>query len=486
MTDEEDVMTENPSNRRRSRRLSFALIALAAAALTVLVLFVWESVVARKAEAHYRTIRVVEVDETTEDPALWGQNWPPQYDSYLRTVDTKRTRHGGSEAFQRLDDFPVYQKLFAGYAFSIDYREDRGHAYMLSDQRGTRRVTERPQPGTCLHCHASVVPAYRALGLELGAPGAATDPLLSPTGRAQLEAGFAASCRMPYSEATERVEHPVSCIDCHDPETMRLRVTRPGFLDGIASLAASDEQVRHFPSIERWREGNRDEPYDPNAEASRHEMRSMVCGQCHVEYYFRPKDKRLIYPWSHGLTMEAQERHYEEAGFADWVHAQSASRMLKAQHPEFEMWSQGAHAAAGVSCADCHMPYERSGATKFSNHHVRSPLLDVSTSCQVCHRRSESDLLAGVKTIQDRTRRLMDRAEQLCVEVIEAIASAAEAGADDALLAEARRWHRSAQWRLDWVAAENSMGLHARQEAARILAEAIDHAHRAKAVVANH
>ena len=126
----------------------------------------------------------------------------------------------------------------------------------------------------------------------------------------------------------------------------------------------------------------------------------------------------------------------------------------------------------------------REGASKFSNHHVRSPLLDVASSCQVCHRRSEQEILRGVERVQGRTRKLMDRAEELGVAAIEAIAAAAAADGPESALAEARQLHRSGQWRLDWVAAENSMGLHARQEAARILAEAIDHFHRARAAVA--
>jgi nitrite reductase (cytochrome c-552) len=43
-------------------------------------------------------------------------------------------------------------------------------------------------------------------------------------------------------------------------------------------------------------------------------------------------------------------------------------------------------------------------------------------------------------------------------------------------LAEARRLQRQAQFRIDFVEAENSTGFHAGQEAARILAEAIDFA----------
>jgi nitrite reductase (cytochrome c-552) len=418
----------------------------------------------------------VEITEATVDPAEWGKNFPRQYDSYRRTVDTDRTRHGGSEAFQKLDADPLWRELFAGYAFGIDYRDERGHAYMLLDQRETERVTAVKQPGACLHCHASVVPAYRAKGIEAGAPGDLEQPFGSADARAQLMAGFEAVCAMPYEDATQLVEHPVSCLDCHDPDTMQLRATRPAFLEGIAALARSGDAVPHLPSIGRWRQGEKQTPYDPNVMATRQEMRTLVCAQCHVEYYFRGEGKLLVYPWENGLTADDLEAYYDDAEFADWTHLKSRAPMLKAQHPEFELWSQGIHARSGVACADCHMPYVRDGALKVSDHHVRSPLLNINRACQTCHRYDESEILARVVTIQDRTQALMIKAEEATVSLIEAIEKAAESGLADESLARARDLHRRAQWRLDFVAAENSMGFHAAQESARLLGEAIDYA----------
>ena len=207
----------------------------------------------------------------------------------------------------------------------------------------------------------------------------------------------------------------------------------------------------------------------------------MVCGQCHVEYYCGPK-ATLFYPWGKGLKVEQIEDYYAEYRFADgtpfvdWVHARTGAPVLKAQHPEFEMWSQGIHARSGVSCADCHMPYRREGAIKISDHHVRSPLLDVTRSCQTCHRFPEQELHARVATIQDRTKALMDRAEDALVALIDDLQRARAAGVVGADLQRAMELQRKAQWRLDFVNAENSMGFHAPQEAARILGEAIDYA----------
>jgi nitrite reductase (cytochrome c-552) len=413
-------------------------------------------------------VKVVELSEDTDDPAIWGRNFPRQYDAYKRTVDIERTRYGGSEAFQHLDEDPVWRELFKGYAFGTDYREERGHGYMLVDQRQTERVSKFKQPGACLQCHASIVGAYRRKGLEAGAP-AGKENL-----EAQVQKGFEVVCAMPYPEATKLAQHPVSCVDCHDPETLGLRVTRPGFLNGIRALAAAEDPVPHLPSIEAWRRGSRAAPYDPNRDASRQEMRSFVCGQCHVEYYFKGEGKLVTYPWHKGLKVEQIEAYYDEVDHKDWTHPTSGAKVLKAQHPEFEMWSQGIHARNGVACADCHMPYKREGALKVSDHHVRSPMLNISRACLVCHHQSEAEMLSRVQTIQTRTDKLMTRAEGAILELIQAIDEAAKAGIGDDLLSGPRHLHRQAQWRLDFVA-ENSMGFHADQESARILAEAIDY-----------
>ncbi len=457
-------------------KLPYLIVLLLAAVVTVLVLMLLSNINKHKREAEQVVFEIVKQDEQVTDPAEWGKNFPRQYDGYIRTVDTERTRWGGSEAYQHVEEDPDWQTLFAGYAFSFDYREDRGHAYMPQDQRETERVNKVQQPGACLHCHASDIPAYRQAGLDNGAPGAITDAFNSDDARAQLQKGFEVVCAMSYEDATALVEHPVSCIDCHDPETMHLRVTRPGFLNGIRALAESDDPVPHLQSIERWRKGDRKEPYEPNTMATRQEMRSFACGQCHVEYYFKGEGKLLTYPWHNGLKMEQAEKYYDDEGFKDWTHKTAGSPMLKAQHPEFEMWSQGIHARAGVACADCHMPYKREGAIKISDHHVRSPLLNTARACQTCHNVTEDEIKARAETIQDRTRALMVRGQTATLELIEMIVQAKEAGASDEQLAPLRHDHRKAEWRLDYIAAENSMGFHADQEAARILGEGIDYA----------
>ena len=140
-------------------------------------------------------------------------------------------------------------------------------------------------------------------------------------------------------------------------------------------------------------------------------MRTYVCAQCHVEYYFKGDNKLLTFPWSKGLKIDDIEKHYDEYGFKDWTHKETGAPMLKMQHPEFEMWSSGLHARSGVACADCHMPYVREGAVKVSDHWLRSPLTNVNQACQTCHKQDEQELKDRITIIQNNTAELLRKAE---------------------------------------------------------------------------
>jgi nitrite reductase (cytochrome c-552) len=453
-------------------KLAIAVIVLIVAVLSAGIAALMLNIFERKIEAKNPYVRLVEVTETDTDPEKWKINWPKQYDSYKKTSLATRTRfggHGGSEALpeEKIERDPWLKRMFKGYAFSIDYRDRRGHAYMLEDQEQTERQT-KPQSGSCLHCHASIMPLYEELG------------------DGDVIKGFEETYKFSYKDLSQKLkdmghDHPVSCVDCHSPKTMELRVTRPGFIQGIQALAESDAPTPHLPSIEQWREGSRSEPYQPNEEASRSEMRSYVCGQCHVEYYCGSSMK-LTFPWGNGLKVEEVEKFWDDTTFSDgnqffdYKHKETGALILKAQHPEFELWSQGIHARSGVGCADCHMPYMRDGASKISDHWVRSPLLNINRACQTCHRFSEEEIQQRVDGIQQRNFDLLQRAGAALMEQLDAINAAREKGASDEQLQEALDLQRKAQWRLDFIAAENSMGFHAPQEAARILGEAIDYA----------
>ena len=436
-----------------SRRLIMAVIGTAIAAFLVAALLI--KIFQRQEEAKQVFFKVAEVNDQTDDPAIWGKNFPFQYDAYRQTVDQVRTRYGGSEAVphtptnadprsvvaqSKLEADPRLKTIWAGYAFARDFREDRGHAYMLDDQTYTERQIAVKQPGTCLQCHGSVYTVMNELG------------------HGDVRQGFEKLNSLPYADARKLVKHPVACIDCHAPDTMQLRITRPAFMEGIQEA--------------KVREGIKN--YDVNTMATRQEMRSFVCAQCHVEYYFKGPEKRLTFPWSKGLKADEILAYYKDVAFKDWSHAETGTPLLKAQHPEFEMWSQGIHARSGVACADCHMPYKREGAMKISDHHVRSPLLNINRACQTCHKWSETELKARVETIQDRTFEIRNRAMDAVVALIGDLKQAKDGGASAEQLAPAQDFHRQAQFLFDFVEAENSTGFHAPQEAARVLAQSID------------
>src|SRR5512133_1380236 len=529
------MSTENQPKAHSRRGLLIALVAGVFALVAVGSAVLLVDIAEKKQQARYAYVKRVPVTEDDVDVAKWGKNWPREFDAYKRTAEPTNTKYGGAKgasegtpAPQKAVRDPWLTRIFAGYLFAVDFRDRRGHAFMLTDQEVTKRNVraEGKQSGNCLHCHASIIPLYRKLGKEAA-------PSASPAD--QLQAGLAKVAELGYWEAHDQLQqltggkvHPVGCIDCHDPESMELRVTRPGFIAGMQKLAASSADASQFPSVERWRKGDHAKAYDPNLDATRQEKRAYVCGQCHVEY-FCGKGMTIFFPWAEGLKVEQMEKLYDSTQvkgkrFKDWVHAETGFELLKAQHPEFEMWSQGIHARSGVTCADCHMPYMREGAQKISDHWVRSPLLQPNRACASCHPYNDDELKARVLAIQDRHFALMTQAGKAAVDMIDAIvavrkpydegaraAATAKAKAtlekDEAFLKldkeaqdkklgaevkgnllaawrevvektpalkELEELQRGAQWRLDLVAAENSMGFHAPQEMARVLGESID------------
>ena len=439
-----------------------AVISAITVAVIVLVLV---DVFNKKQEALSPYAQIVEIDDSVADPKIWGINFPYQYESYLKTADQERTRYGGSEAIphtpteadprsvvaqSKLEEDPRLKTIWAGYAFSIDFREERGHAHMLSDQVYTERVRVVKQPGTCVNCHASTYVAMKKLG------------------DGDIVKGFHELNALPYGEARKLVDHPVACIDCHTPKTMKLRVTRPAFMEGIRKVKASQGMAS----------------YNVNEDASALEMRTFVCAQCHVEYYFKGNGKTLTYPWDKGLRADEILDYYEKEEFTDWTHKLTDAPVLKAQHPEFEMFSQGIHARSGVTCTDCHMPYSRQGAMKVTNHHVQSPVLSVGTSCRTCHRWTEDELKERVYTIQSRTFELRNVAMDALVDYITDLKQAKPLS--PSTKDEAYRLQRRAQFFLDFVEAENSMGFHAPGEALRVLGLSIDASRKGQNLIRSH
>jgi len=382
---------------------------------------------------------LAEIADLEPDSSRWGLNFPNQYSSLLQTKENNtRTTFGGSEPVSKLEQDPRLVTLFAGYGFSKDYNEERGHLNSLEDVRATKRVNETT-PGTCYSCKSS------------------NNPQL------WKEMGPAEFFKTPFSELGQHISNPIGCANCHEANTMRLVVTNPAF---EAALEAQGKDWTTF---------------------TRQEMRTVVCGNCHVEYYFAGEGKFLTFPWENGTNIDQIAEYYAEIGFKDWEYPEAGTPMIKMQHPEFEMFTMDStHYNAGVACADCHMPYTRDGATKYSTHDVKSPLLNAEAACGQCHT-DVGYVTTRVATIQAQVNVTLLATEDAIIAAIEAIkAAAATSNPDKVLLDEARNLHREAQLRWDFVAAENSMGFHNPEETLRILAKATDLARQAelKAVLA--
>lgn len=452
--------TAGPGRKDRTQRRRWRILllggVLAVALVTMGITALLINILERRTEGQEVAYTVAKLTEESYDPAEWGKNFPIQYDQWLKTKEMEPTTHGGSRPIEitmpdgktriatesRIEHDPRLVTMWTGYPFSVDYREARGHAYMLEDQQLTRRVSEFKQPGTCLNCHASTVPIMKELG------------------NGDLQAGFHAMNKLPYEQASKMAKHPVACIDCHDPKTMALRITRPAFMTGIAEFKKT--------------QGVTD--YDVNRDASPQEMRNFVCAQCHTEYYFEGESKTLRFPWAKGLQVD--QILADSTTHIDWVYPSTGTKMLKAQHPEFDLAQQGVHAAAGVSCADCHMPYKREGAVKLSDHQIRSPMLMVNNACLSCHSASEKDMTARVKVIQDRFVHSRDVAMDALMDLIKDLEVAQTDGTPKDRIEVARSYHRKASFFIDYLYSENSYGFHAPGESLRVFNDAVDAARR--------
>ncbi len=442
-------------SKKKNRLLLAGVFLIAGALVTVGIASLLISIFEKRAEAQNPYFRVAELTETTYDPSIWGQNFPLQYAAWrdtakMETADQQAQQPTETDprtivAHSKIEQDPRLVTIWQGYAFSTDYRHPRGHAYMLEDQRLTKRVTspQFKQPGACLNCHASL------------------PEVLDTLGNGDREAGWTAMNKMPYQEATQVAQHPVACIDCHDPQTMALRITRPAFVNGI----------------KEYKEGQGIKDYDVHTMATPQEMRTYVCAQCHVEYYFAGEGKTLTFPWDHGLTADDALQYYDEIGWSDFTHGITGAKAVKAQHPDFETFSQGVHASSGVTCADCHMPYQREGAAKVSNHQVASPMLSdetINASCLTCHSNTEQqmrDRVAGIHTTYEHTK---DVAFDALTALIYDIEAAQKDGTSEERLNAARGYQRKAQFFIDYVVSENSRGFHAPAYTNRLLNDVTD------------
>lgn len=380
----------------------------------------------------------LEIGKWEADPQVWGRLMPEQYERWILSAeDYGMTEFGGSKWRNKLEENPRLRILYAGSPYAQDYNEERGHPWSLQDLLSSDRLGTQ-KPGACLSCKSGTAPRFlQQMGTE------AFD-------NARLS-----------SLVEQGAKHPVSCINCHPPK-------------------APDRLRFYLPALREALESRKIDP----AQLTDSDLRVYVCAQCHSDYYFRDKtDKTLLLGWRQGTQFAEIEKLYDQMDYADWVHPDTGARLVKIQHPEYELWSSGLHARRGVSCVDCHMPLLRREPKKVSDHWIRSPLMDVKKSClsSLCHDRySEGELKREVLLIQKRTYQLKERAETALIDAIQAIKAAVQAGVPEEDLELAREWHRKAHLRWDFIASENSMGFHSPQESARLLGEAIDFARSAQ------
>jgi len=385
------------------------------------------NIIERRTEANLVQQIVTPINDWEPRNEIWGQNYPREFETYKSTLDTSfESKHGGSATIDMLARYPNLVVLWAGYAFSREYNQGRGHYWAVNDIRKTLR-TDAPQPSTCWTCKSTDVP------------------------RMMNKIGAASFYKTPWKEMGPEIVNPIGCQDCHDPKTMNLRITRPALIEAFRRQGKDITKSTH------------------------QEMRSLVCAQCHVEYYFKGKEEKyLTFPWDKGFTVEDAEKYYDENDFTDWVHAISKTPMIKAQHPDYELFRMGIHYNRGVSCADCHMPYKSQGNVKFTNHKIQSPLANISGSCTVCHRVSETELMNNVYERQDKIFELEGIATNSLVKAHLYAKACWDAGATEEQMKPVLLLIRHSQWRWDYVAASHGGSFHAPLECARILGTSIE------------
>ncbi|WP_281988691.1 ammonia-forming cytochrome c nitrite reductase [Aquimarina aggregata] len=410
--------------------------------VTIIVVFLLgllaSSIINRKSEAKYAFVPQVNISENEPRNEVWGLNYPKEYQSSLQTLDTTfASFQGGSHMRDVLEEDPNLVVLFAGYGFSKDYNQGRGHGYAIKDIHNTLRTGgptgkgDGPMPATCWTCKSPDVP------------------------RLMNEIGIAEFYKGKWADKGAEIVNPIGCADCHDPNSMKLRITRPALVEAFDAMGKDINQATH------------------------NEMRSLVCAQCHVEYYFDKKIPGkegvpyLKFPWKNGMSVEDMEEYYDAIAFADWEHKISKTPMLKAQHPGYETFVTGIHAQRGVSCADCHMPYKSEGGQKFTDHHLQSPLNNMQNACQVCHREEEGKLVRNVYERQRKANETRLKLESILVKAHVEAGKCWELGASKDQMAPILQDIRHAQWRWDYGAASHGASFHSPIETVRVLASGL-------------
>lgn len=417
----------------------FAISVIAIGLMSVLLASINE-----KKEEKHQLQEVPKIDRWETKNEEFRKLYPREYDSWKQTKDSDQIE-------DMLKKYPEYVVLWAGYPFSKDYNAPRGHFYAVEDNRNTLRTgaptdaNSGPLPSACWTCKSPEVPK-----------------IMKKDGDEEYYTG-------KWAKYGSDIINPVGCVDCHNPETMELQVNR-NYLNDALKAQGSKTTLDN---------------------ATQQDMRSMVCAQCHVEYYFQKtplKDGKtaavVTLPWKKGTNIDDMEKYYDEIQFSDWVHPISKTPMIKAQHPEYETWKTGVHGKNNVSCADCHMPYKQEGGVKYTDHKIGNPLEHMDNTCMNCHRTDEKSLLENVKLKKDRKDELQGKAiKQLAAAHLEA-GKAWEVGATEEEMKPILTDIRHAQWRWDYAVASHGAFFHAPEETLRTLGTALEKAGNARIALA--
>ncbi|NEW79687.1 MAG: ammonia-forming cytochrome c nitrite reductase [Gelidibacter sp.] len=396
------------------------------------------SITTRKMEAKFAYTPLAKINKLEPRNEVWGENFPREFESYYRTADTTfSSKYNSSAKVDMLKKYPEYVVLWAGYGFSKDYNAGRGHVHAIDDLTNTLRTggptgpDDGPMPSTCWTCKSPDVP------------------------RLINEIGVDDYYKGKWASKGEQIVNPIGCANCHDEKSMNLVITQPALIEAFQRQGKDITKSSH------------------------NEMRSLVCAQCHVEYYFKSDIEGkegipyLVLPWDEGSTIEDMEKYYDKVKHVDWVHSLSKAPMLKSQHPDYEIYKMGIHAKRGVSCADCHMPYKTEGGQKFTDHHIQSPLNNVANSCQVCHREEKEELIKNVFDNQDKIAMNRIELEKLLVRAHVEAKKCWDLGATEAQMADILQGIRLGQWRWDFVASSHGGSFHAPVEMGRVLGKGI-------------
>ncbi len=365
----------------------------------------------------------VAVTGNTTSSATWAGFYPSQWESYLQNeTNIEKPSH--------FDTKPYMKPIYNGTGFFAEYNEPRGHTYTIEDINAIDPARKKAG-SSCFTCKSTQVP-------EL------------------MEKYGAQYYLMSFDQIKGEVTEPIGCADCHDPQTLDLRLTRPALIQALQRQGRDVNQL------------------------TKQEMRSLVCAQCHVTYYFAPGTKEVTFPWDKGVKADQIYAYYDEKKFTEFTHPVAGSGLIKARHAEYETFMGSTHQTAGVSCADCHMPYTVSGTSKISSHVWQSPLKNINQSCTQCHGADTEWLTQRVGTIQGQVKQSQELAGNAVVEAINELKISREtANVDQAKLQEAMTLHRKAQWYLDYVMVTNGYGFHNPTETLNNLSIAIDNAYKA-------